>query len=84
VKKEAGVRSFIITFDVYVILNAFKKYDNKRPDPICLELAADLMKELAPAVLDDDFEGLWYSDEVQRSLTASKDNTIFSLREARG
>ena len=32
---EAGVRSFIITFDVYVILNAFKKYDNKRPDPIC-------------------------------------------------
>ena len=28
---EAGVRSFIITFDVYVILNAFKNYDNKRP-----------------------------------------------------
>ena len=29
------VRSFIITFDVYVILNIFEKYDNKRPDPIC-------------------------------------------------
>jgi len=26
--REAGVRSFIITFDVYVILNTFKKYDN--------------------------------------------------------
>jgi hypothetical protein len=33
---EAGVRSFIITFDIYVILNTFEKYDNKRPDPICL------------------------------------------------
>ena len=30
-----GVRSFIITFDVYVILDIFEKYDNKRPDPIC-------------------------------------------------
>jgi len=29
--KQAGVRSFIITFDVYVILNIFDKYDNKRP-----------------------------------------------------
>jgi len=33
---QAGVRSFIITFDVYVILDIFEKYDNKRPDPICL------------------------------------------------
>jgi len=33
--REAGVRSFIITFDVYVILNAFKKYDIKKPDSIC-------------------------------------------------
>ena len=33
---QAGVRSFIITFDVYVIPNIFEKYDNKRPDPICL------------------------------------------------
>ena len=33
---EAGVRSFIITFDIYVILNTFGKYDDKRPDPICL------------------------------------------------
>ena len=31
-----GVRSFIITFDVYFILNIFDKYDNKRPDPICV------------------------------------------------
>ena len=35
---QAGVRSFIITFDVYVVLNIFEKYDNKRPDPICLTL----------------------------------------------
>ena len=34
-KPQAGVRSFIITFDVYVVLNIFEKYDNKRPDPIC-------------------------------------------------
>ena len=34
-EKQAGVRSFIITFDVYVIPNIFEKYDNKRPDPIC-------------------------------------------------
>ena len=33
---QAGARSFIITFDVYVILDIFEKYDNKRPDPICL------------------------------------------------
>ena len=32
---QAGVRSFIIIFDVYVILDTFEKYDNKRPDPIC-------------------------------------------------
>ena len=32
---QAGVRSFIITFDVYVIVDIFEKYDNKRPDP-CL------------------------------------------------
>ena len=32
---QAGVRSSIITFDVYVILDIFEKYDNKRPDPIC-------------------------------------------------
>ncbi len=31
----SGVRSFIITFDVYVILNIYDKYDNKRPDPLC-------------------------------------------------
>jgi len=30
---QAGVRSFIIPFDVYVIFNIFEKYDNKRPDP---------------------------------------------------
>ena len=35
-KPEAGVRSFIIIFDIYVIHNTFEKYDNKRPDPICL------------------------------------------------
>ena len=35
-RAQAGVRSFIITFDVYVILNIFEKYDNKRPDAICL------------------------------------------------
>ena len=33
---QAGVRSFIITFDAYVFLNIFENYDNKRPDPICL------------------------------------------------
>ena len=32
---QAGVRSFIITFDFYVIPNVFEKYDNNRPDPIC-------------------------------------------------
>ena len=32
---QAGVRSFIIIFDVYVILDTFEKYDNKRADPIC-------------------------------------------------
>ena len=32
---QEGVRSFIITFDVYVILNIFEKYENKRPDPLC-------------------------------------------------
>ena len=32
---QAGVRSFIITFDVYFILNIFEKYDEKSPDPIC-------------------------------------------------
>ena len=35
-KPEAGVRSFIIIFDIYVIHNTFEKYNNKRPDPICL------------------------------------------------
>ena len=34
-QEQTGVRSFIITFDVYVILNTFEKYDNKRPEPIC-------------------------------------------------
>jgi hypothetical protein len=29
---EAGVRSFMITFNVYVILKFFEKYDNERPD----------------------------------------------------
>ena len=33
---QAGVRSFIITFDVYVIVNIFDKYDNKRLGPLCL------------------------------------------------
>ena len=33
---QAGVRSSTITFDVSVILDFFEKYDNKRPDPICL------------------------------------------------
>jgi hypothetical protein len=51
---------------------------------VALELAAHLMKDLAPAVLDDDFGGLWSSDEVLDSLAASRDNTIFSLREAHG
>ena len=35
-REQAGVRSFTITFDVYVVLNILEKYDNKRPDPICL------------------------------------------------
>jgi len=35
---QAGVRSFNITFEVYVILNTFRKYDNKRPDPICFSI----------------------------------------------
>ena len=26
---------FFITFDVYVVLDIFEKYDDKRPDPIC-------------------------------------------------
>jgi len=33
--QQAGVRSSIITFDVYVIPNIFEKYDNRRPDPLC-------------------------------------------------
>ena len=33
---QAGVRSSIITFNVYVILDVFQKYDNKRPDPLCV------------------------------------------------
>ena len=30
---QAGVRSFIITFNVYVNLNIFEKYDNSGPAP---------------------------------------------------
>lgn len=30
---QAGVRSFIITFNVYVNLNIFEKYDDNRPAP---------------------------------------------------
>ena len=33
---QAVVRSFIITFDVYVVHNILEKYDNKRPDPKAL------------------------------------------------
>ena len=32
---QAGARSFIITFDVYVILIFFEKYDTHRLEPIC-------------------------------------------------
>jgi len=38
---QAGVRSFNITFEVYVILKTFEKYDNKRPDPICKNCGND-------------------------------------------
>ena len=32
---KAGVRSFIITFDVHACLKIFEKYDNERLDSIC-------------------------------------------------
>ena len=54
---QAGVRSFIIAFDVYVVLNILEKYDNKRPDPICLAYA-----NMSPMLLTDRL-GLSTDDE---------------------
>lgn len=49
-----------------------------------LQLASDLMTSLAPAVLDDDHDRLWSAQDVRQLLEASEQNTIYSLRRARG
>lgn len=49
-----------------------------------LLLASDLMTSLAPAVLDDDADGFWSAQDVRQLLEASEQNTIYSLRGARG
>ena len=51
---------------------------------VALELAAELMKSLGPAVLDDDFNGLWSLEQIHQKLLSSEDNTIFSIRASLG
>lgn len=50
VSTASGVRSFIVTFDVYVVLNILEKYDNKKPDPICLDTYSRQMFKNLPDV----------------------------------
>ena len=67
---HAGVRSFIITFDVYVIINIFENYDNKRPAPYVLLVAA--FDHFPPTPLDSRHQR---STRGERSATRLFDRT---------